>query len=66
MILNDRDYVDYIKYNVIKLKVCLTQRGMLPLKDVNMIVSSDGVGYKSWQSQCDRWHKILLNKSQDA
>ena len=28
------------------LKVCLTQRGMLPLKDDNIIVYSDGVSHK--------------------
>ena len=32
---------------------CLIQRGMLPLKDGNMIVHSDGVVYKMWQSQHD-------------
>ena len=27
-------------------KVCLTQRGILPLKDNNMIAYLDGVGYR--------------------
>ena len=30
------------------IKVCLTQIGMLPLKDGNMIVYSDCVSHKSW------------------
>ena len=30
----------------LNLKVCLTQRGMLPLKDGNIIVYPDGVNYK--------------------
>ena len=48
------------------IKVCLTQKGMLPLKYGNITVSSDGVSHKLWHSQCDRWHLILLQKSQDV
>ena len=33
------------------VKVCLTKRGMLPLKDGNILVYSDGVSHKLWQSQ---------------
>ena len=48
------------------LKVCLTQRGMLPLKDEKILVYSDGVSHKLWQSQRDAWHPILLHNSQDV
>ena len=33
-----------VKYIILKL--CLTQRGKVPLKDGNIIVYSDGVSYK--------------------
>ena len=43
----------------------LTQRSMLPLKDGHIIVYSDGVSHKFWQSQEDMVHTILLQKSQE-
>ena len=48
------------------VKVCLTQKGMLHIKDGNIIVQSDVVNYKLRQSQRDMLHTILLQKSQDA
>ena len=42
----------------INFKVFLTQRCMLPLKDGNMIVYSDGLSHKLWQSQGDMLHQI--------
>ena len=36
----------FIQIRAYKAKVCLTQRGMLPLKDENKIVESDGVSNK--------------------
>ena len=52
------------KFN--SLKVCLTQRGMLPLKHGNIIVYSDGVSHKLWQSKRDMLHTIMLQKTQDV
>ena len=54
----------YQKHMKLNLYLCLTQRDMLPLKYGNMIVYSDGVSHKSWQSQRDTWHPIFLQKSQ--
>ena len=41
----------------------LTQRGMLHLKDVNIIVYSDGVGHKVFTFTGGMLHPILLQKS---
>ena len=39
---------------------------MLPLKEDNIIVYSDGVNKKFWHSQGDIFHPIMLQKSQDV
>ena len=56
--------------NVFKVYVIfkgiLTQRGMLSLKDGYNIVYSDGVSHKLWQSQGDKLHPIVLQKSHDV
>ena len=54
------------KINIFVFELCLTQERMLPIKYENIIVYSDGVSHKLWQSQGDMLHPILLYKSQDV